>query len=168
VRLTSRHRRIGLALAVCLLACAPPSAPAQSPSQLGYGETPVVAPAQPVATLRPSAAALQPAAAVPRSGVAAPHGHAGNAGNAGSGPPVASGIAPAGRRTDTDAAALAAVAAPAAAAAAPAPSATLDANGGRLPFTGMDLGAIALAALVLLAAGVGLRRATTAHRRAAP
>jgi hypothetical protein len=127
-----RARLAACALALCLPACAAPAAAlAQSPSQSGYGETPLVAP--------------------PRSAVAAVNG------NDGSGRPVASGTGSPGA-SGASAAGAGAAAGPAAAA---DPSATLDAGSGNLPFTGMDLGVIALAAAALLAAGAGLRRVTT-------
>lgn len=50
---------------------------------------------------------------------------------------------------------------------APSPNAAatvpLATRGDRLPFTGMDIAAIVLAGLVLLAAGVGLRKATASR-----
>jgi pyruvate/2-oxoglutarate dehydrogenase complex dihydrolipoamide acyltransferase (E2) component len=129
-----------VALALSVLAVAAPGASAQSPSQAGYGETPVVA--------------------LPRSAAA----RADVDPNAGSGRLAA---ADATGRTPTHGAPPVAAAAAAAAAQSFAPAAApgadgFGASGERLPFTGMDLAVIALIAVALLACGVGLRRATGA------
>lgn len=53
---------------------------------------------------------------------------------------------------------------PAPAAARPSPSGPVT-RAGQLPFTGLDLGAVALAGVVLVMAGVLIRRVTTAQTR---
>lgn len=102
-----------IALCLCVLGLATPAALAQTPSQTGYGETPVLPPPQ-------SGAAGESNAFAP--------------------------AAPAAGAKVTSASTGAA-----------------DSNTGSLPFTGMDIGVIALMAALLLGAGVGLRRATASR-----
>jgi hypothetical protein len=128
-----------IAVCLCVLGLAAPAALAQSPSQNGYGETQVL----PQTPESPSGVA--------GSGVKSPSGVAGSSvksqkGVAGSSVKSQKGVAGANVAN-----------------AAPARSVNVAAahSGGGLPFTGLDIGAVVLGALVLLAVGVGLRRATT-------
>jgi hypothetical protein len=125
-------RRLGVAVALCLLGGAPPAALAQSPSQAGYGETPVVA--LPRSTVDPNAGSGRLASA------------------------DVSGLTPArGSPSETTAPSAAPALAPAASNAD-----GFGASAERLPFTGLDLAVITLIAVALLACGVGLRRTTRA------
>jgi hypothetical protein len=130
-----------IALCLSVLGLAAPAALAQSPSQNGYGETQVL-PQNPTSQ-----------SGVAGSGVKSPSGVAGSSIKS------QSGVAGAGVKSHTG------VAGANVANAAPARSVNVAAghSGGGLPFTGLDVGAVVLAALLLLAVGVGLRRATTSR-----
>jgi len=114
-----------LVVSLCALVLSAAPASAQTPSQAGYGETPLL-------VARPLAATAATGGSGTRLAVAGESGAA---------------------RTQERGAV--------------APRAgVLDSSGGRLPFTGMDLGIIALVAVVLLGSGFGLRRATASPARA--
>lgn len=74
------------------------------------------------------------------------------------------GAPPAGGPTPTGGAPTPTAGGPAPTAARPSPSAPVTTRG-QLPFTGLDLGAVALAGVVLVMAGVLIRRVTTAQTR---
>jgi hypothetical protein len=123
-----------IALCLCLLGFAAPAAFAQNATTSGYGEATGVLPAPPA----PPAAPAAPAAPAPTSG--------------------SSNVSPSGTSPAT-AASQPAASAPATPAQAPA--AAVSTNGDRLPFTGMDIAVFLLVGLVLVGAGVGLRRLTS-------
>jgi hypothetical protein len=128
-----------IALCLCVLGLAAPAALAQSPSQNGYGETQVL-----------------PQTPPSQSGVAGSSVES-QAPAAGSSVKSQPDVAGAGVKSQPS------VAGAKVAPAAPARSVNVAAahSGGGLPFTGLDVGAVVLAALALLAVGLGLRRATT-------
>jgi hypothetical protein len=132
--------RPAVALGLCLLGVAAPAALAQSPSQTGYGETPLLPQIHVKAAITGSSdmtPAAQPSAAVAgavEASQVAAQPRVAVAGAVDSGGPVANALV--------------------------APVDPVQANGHSLPFTGLDLGLVALVAVLLLAAGVGLRRAT--------